>query len=339
MSRYAILIGAVLMAATAHARPPVDLSTLDAGMPGPRTQVLVLGSVHLSRAPKTFRPESLQPLLDRLAAFKPDIITVEQLPGEACDLMAHYPTLYAPDDIKPYCADTSAAKKATGLDVPAAVAEVVRTLKAWPAKPSAAQRRHLAAVFLAANDAGSALVQWWQLPEAERHAGDGLDDALVAQLAKRSQSNNETNQIAARLAVRLGLQRLHPVDDHTGDAIDIPDSAAYGKAVQAAWDRAKPERDPVTTREDVLLKSGDMLALYRFINDPASLRTVAVGDFGAALHDPSPQHYGRLYVAGWEARNLHMVANVRFAFATRPGAHVLSIVGSEHKPWFDALLG
>jgi hypothetical protein len=33
-----------------------------------------------------------------------------------------------------------------------------------------------------------------------------------------------------------------------------------------------------------------------------------------------------------------MVSNVRAAFRERPGARVLSIVGSSHKPWFDSLL-
>jgi len=68
-------------------------------------------------------------VLDRLAAFKPDIITTEDLPGEECDLAARNPARYDPD----YCAPTDAAKAATGLDIPAALAEVNKTLRAWPA--------------------------------------------------------------------------------------------------------------------------------------------------------------------------------------------------------------
>ena len=44
-------------------------------------------------------------------------------------------------------------------------------------------------------------------------------------------------------------------------------------------------------------------------------------------------------MAGWETRNLRMVANIRASFSDRPGARVLVIVGSTHKPWFDTLLG
>jgi len=34
-----------------------------------------------------------------------------------------------------------------------------------------------------------------------------------------------------------------------------------------------------------------------------------------------------------------MVSNIRAAFRQRPGARVLVVVGSSHKPWFDSLLG
>ncbi len=72
---------------------------------------------------------------------------------------------------------------------------------------------------------------------------------------------------------------------------------------------------------------------------PEILRTTIDADFDANLRDASPQYYGRIYVAGWQTRNLRMVANVRAAFRESPGARVLSIVGSSHKPWFAGLLG
>jgi hypothetical protein len=327
------------LAAIGSAQAQVDLSTLDKRMSGPRTQVLVLGSVHLSQMNEAVKPESLEPLLARLAAFKPDIITIENISGEGCDLLARHPAIYRPQDVSPYCRDTDAARAATGLDVPAAIAEVQQALAEWPAQPSAVQRRHLASLFLAANDASSAVTQWLQLPRAEQHPGDGLDDALVAVLLKRATRSNESDQIAARLAARLGLQRVYPVDDHTGDNVVIADEQAYGEAVQAAWKGASAKAAPMREREEALKKGGDMLALYRYINQPDVMRLAIESDFGAALRDPSPQHFGRQYVAGWETRNLRMVSNIRAAFREHPGARVLSVVGSSHKPWFDSLLG
>ncbi len=328
------------LAVPAMAQAQVDLSVLDAHMAGPRTQVLVLGSVHLSQLPKgvEFGPKQLQPLLDRLAAFRPDIITIEGLSGETCDLMRRHPTVYAPGDVSDYCPDTSAAKAATGMDIPAAIAETQRILKAWPSTPTPGQRRHLAATLLAAGDPASAMVQWLQLPATEQRADDGLNDALVALLRQKETRPSESYQIAARLAARLRLQRVYPVDDHTGDNVDVGDPAAYGKAVQAAWDQAAPRARAMRGKEDELARRGEALDLYRFINLPANEQLRVEVDFGAALHDPSSEHYGQRYVAGWEGRNLRMVANVRTTFGDRPGARVLSVVGVTHKPWFDSLL-
>jgi len=323
--------------ATSHAQNA--LPRLDQHDAAPKTKVLVVGMTHLRNAPESFQPTMLEPLLQRLAAYKPTIITIEQLSGETCDLMARYPAIYDPQDVTTYCHETSAAKAATGFDIPAAVAEVKRTLAEWPATPTPAQRRHLAALFLAAGDDTSAAVQWMRLAEAERHAGDGLDEALVADITARSTRNNESVLIAATLAARLGLERVYPVDDHTGDNVPIDDPKAYGKAVQASWDTAKANRQPMLDKEDALMKRGDLLGLYRHINSPDYLRVLNRSDFGAAIADPSPRHYGQLYVAGWETRNLRMAANIRFAFAPAPGTRVLTIVGSMHKPWLDSLLG
>ena len=52
-----------------------------------------------------------------------------------------------------------------------------------------------------------------------------------------------------------------------------------------------------------------------------------------------PPYYGRQYVAWWETRNLRMVANIRASFGNKPGARVLSIVGTSHKPYYEAYLG
>jgi hypothetical protein len=330
---------AMIMAGAASAQTQIDPSHLDKSWVRSRTQVLVVGTVHFRNAPKGSNYQSLDPVLERLAAFKPQIITVEQIAGEGCDFMARHPTTYPPEDLRRYCKDTTTAREATGLDVPTAIAEVDKALKNWPARPAFAQRRHLAALFLAANDDVSANVQWLQLPKTERHAGDGLNNTLVTTLNGQSMRNDESYQIAARLAARLGLQRVFAIDDHTGDSVVVTDEKAFANAIQQAWDAAKAKLDPIHKREDELWRSGDMLRLYRYINDPATLKIAIEGDFGAALYENSPQQYGRLYVAGWETRNLRMVANIHAAFRESPGARVLSIVGSSHKPWFDSLLG
>lgn len=319
----------------------VDLAKLQQSMAGPHTEVLVLGTAHLSNAPKGFKPESLQPLLDRLAAFKPDIIAVEAIPGEECALIKRYPSIYDPENIAPFCIDTGKAKTATGLNQSQAVVAVHEAMKTWPARPTAAQRRHLVALFLASGEPSSALVQWLQLPEPERRAGDGLDDALVARMNKRLASNNEVYRIAAPLAVKLGEQRVYPIDDHTGDNITIPDTQdqAFGAALREAWDSNRARRQPFEEQQKGLLAHNDMLALYRYLNRPDISQLMIETDMGAALADHTPPYYGHMYVTGWEARNLRMAAHIVATFRERPDARVLVIVGATHKPWLDKILG
>lgn len=331
----------LLVAMPATAQSSTRLPLLDAHDAAPATKILVLGTVHLHSAPKDFRVDSLNPVIDRLAAFEPTVITVESTSGEMCDLMARNPAVYDPIDVKEhYCRDASRARATSGLDLPAALAEMRKTLRGWPDHPTASQRRRLAAVFLAAGDNTSATVQWLQLAVPERRAGDGLDNELVAALEQfATGTNNENYQIAARLAARLGLQRVFPVDDHANDGIDVGDQGAYGKAVSAQWAVAAPRRKAMDDAQEALLKGGQMLSLYRLINRPESGLLASRTDFGAALRDPSPEHYGQRYVAGWEVRNLIIAANIRIASGATPGARVLVIIGAMHKPWLDGLLG
>ena len=326
---------AILAAAPLAAHAQGYLATLDRGMAGPRAQVLVLGTVHLSALPPEFNPAALNGVLDKLAAFKPDIITIETESGEECDLAARHPAKYGPD----YCPSADAAKAATGMEVPAAIAEVDKTLKAWPAQATPAQRRRMAALFLAAQDRASAYVQWLQLPESERRPADGLDAALVGQLEKIAKRNNENYLIAARLAARLGLQRVHAVDNHTGDRIDVADMEAFGKSIGAAWAEGGSQLKEREKREQAFAQAPDLLPLYRYLNEPQGLRVYAEANVGPAMRARSPQGYPQIWVGGWEIRNLRMVANVRETFRERPGARVVSIVGVSHKPWFDGWLG
>ena len=335
MNKWTRGIWMLLAAMPLTAQAQVDLTTLDRDMAGPRAQILVLGTVHLNGMPAGFNPAALDGVLDRLAAFKPDIITIETESGEECDLAARHPAKYGAD----YCPGTAAAQAATGLDVPAAIAAADQALKHWPAHATPAQRRHQAALFLAANDVASAYVQWLQLPEAERRAGDSLDTALVALLAKTAKSNNENYQIAARLAARLGLQRVHAVDNHTGDRIDVPDIKAFVRSIEGAWATGAAAQQQRERQETVLTQGADLLPLYRYINAPEGLRILAEANVGPAMRTKSAENYPQMWVAGWEIRNLRMVANIRETFRERPGARVLSIIGASHKPWLDAWLG
>lgn len=327
-------------------RPAFDPSRLKGPPAGKLNEVLVLGTPHLSGLPDSLGPDalavSLAPLLARLAAWRPTAIATEDLSGLQCDSLRRYPSRYR-ETVAGYCPDPSAAGKATGLDVPAANAEAERLLAAWPATPSGAQRRHLAAVFLAAGEPGSALVQWLRLPQAERRAGDGLNEELAAYLDKRLTRRNESTQVAGVLAARMGLERLWSVDDHSADTPDPSDPAeakAYGEAITRAWDNeeGRQRRKKSELLEAAVLQPDGLLAMYRAYNDPVEAMVSYRTDFGAAFAEPSPQGFGRNYLGYWETRNLRMVANIRDVLGRYPGTRMLAIVGASHKGYYEAYL-
>lgn len=305
---------------------------------GPPTEILVLGSPHLSGMPANYNNAQLAPLLDALAALRPGLIAIEAVDGPQCEYLKRYEPLH-PGAAKSYCLDTADALAATGLDVPSAAQAAEKLLAEWPSQPTPAQRRQLAATFLAAGNYASALVQWLRLAPADRVAGNSLDAKLVQFLKTREVSKNENYSLGATLAARLGLERVYPVDDHTADNAARTDPG-YEKAFERIW--SGPKLESRKKKEEALAgrlgSSEALMEMYRKYNSPDEARAAFETDFGAALADSTPKQYGRQYAAWWEARNLRMVANIRAVTALRPGVRVLAIVGASHKGYYEAYL-
>ncbi|MBL4854102.1 MAG: hypothetical protein JKY25_07650 [Robiginitomaculum sp.] len=320
--------------------PSFDPSQHKGPQNGLQNQVLVLGTPHLSGLPDSFKTDQLIPLIDRLVIWQPQIIAIESVSGPQCEFMRNHPNRYA-RSVERYCWDPAPARTATGLNVAQATAETEQLLAQWPENPKAADRRKLAALFLASADRASALVQWLRLPESERHSGDGLDDILVELLNALITNQNENYQIAAPLAARLGLERLYPFDDHTADnPVSEEDRKAYGAAIEKAWDN--PATKKRLQGEKALYANvgspDGLLEIYRSFNAPDWGLLVFKTDFGAALEEPSPQAFGRGYVGYWETRNLRMTANIRGVIGRKPGSRTLVIVGASHKPYLESYL-
>jgi hypothetical protein len=326
------------VAAAQGYQPDFDPSALKGPASGAPNELLVLGTPHLSQLPASFDPAKLQLLNDRLAGWRPQAIAIEALSGTQCDFLRRYPHRYK-DSVDSYCWDPAPAQAATGLDVAAATVQAEQLLAAWPAAPGTSQRRRLAALFLAAGEQASALVQWLRLPEAERQAGDGLDAALVERLHVLETKRNEDYLIAARVAARLGHERVYPMDDHTSDNV-IVDEKAFGEAIKKAWNNPATDKRKRMSQalSERLGTPEDVLAMYRAHNAPGMGRLVFDSDFGAALNEPSPQGFGRGYAGYWETRNLRMASNIRDVLAARPGIRMLVIVGASHKGYLDAYL-
>ena len=301
------------------------------------THVMVLGTAHLSNYSDSLTMSDLDDLLGRLESYAPDVITVEQSSGQTCNRARTFPREHK-GIAESYCFDGAPYREESGLSLPEASFQARNALLDWPETPTASQRRALAAAFIASEDPASAMVQWLRLDSAERVVGDGLGPKTVEMLNRRSQSINETNSIAARLAARRGLERVFPADDHGSELWVEGEREIYGARVSALW---PGEGDPCLEHFKVFddkLKEGDLIGGYRHMNSKESQRTQSNCDFKRTMNDDEPKAYGRQYTMGWEARNLRMVSLIMDAATTKPGGNVLSIVGASHKPYFEAYL-
>lgn len=303
---------------------------------GPRTQMMTLASIHLSGHSQDWRAAWLTPLRARLVAWRPQVITIENLSGSQCEMMRNLPGRYG-ETYDTYCTDATPFQRSLKLTQIEAEARAEQHLATWPHTPTPAQRRELAMLFLAAGDFGSAMVQWLRLPAAERHVGDALSDRAVKHLSRASGGMNESIDIAAEVAASVGLDRLHAVDDHTSDAIFSRQDPAFEPWQQARYEAIVPSPQLVEQAElEKRVRDGEsLLAYYRVINAAHATDDTIQLDFGGALADPHPTRFGRQYVGWWETRNLRMAANIRAAISRTPGVRVLNIVGASHKPWYD----
>lgn len=308
------------------------------------TQVMILGTAHLSNAAEGWDPKVLDLLMDRLASFRPDVITIENQPGPTTSKLWAYRSVY-PEVAASFAGRALLMATIAGLsldmDMPQAEAELRRHVGKVGDNPTPASRRRLAALFAASGDPYSALVQWWRLPSSERVPGDGVSRRLAALLEELGGEREEGVLLAARLAARLGLERVYQIDSQEEDVLTPEESDVFAQKIfpivgerynadPAAKERGKIE--DMTTPESAL-------AAYRKLNDDRIERRLSEVEWLGTMKERTEGDVGRKRVAAWESRNLRMAANIREASARAPGGRVLVIVGATHKIWLEAYLG
>lgn len=344
---FALISGFFAVFSTASVAKPAepaatfDPASLREHVQGPPTRVFVLGTPHLA-AFQTLDARELEPLLERLAAFAPSVIAVESLPAETLFVLdafeGDYPGV-ALDFGKLHRRLAEAAKAETGLSPPAAQAAARRLVAGLGSTPSSADRRRLAATFAAAYDPPSALVQWLRLRPEERRAGDGVSPDLAKALDQYAGRRNETVIVAAELAVRLGLDRLHAADDQTDADLVLSRLAE----LEAQWPKISaalnnPDSDRVRETTARAGEPGELFEAYRALNAPETGLADIHGQWRAYLKADLDGDLGRRRLIQWEVRNFRMAAHLREATADAPGSRVLMIVGASHKPWLDRYL-
>lgn len=338
------IAAAALFAAPAAAQEaePLDLRQFDAALAVEPTQVLALGVAHFSGwsdfVDRHALDAALDPLLDRLEAFAPDTIMIENVSGADCDQLRRYGLFYA-GAADSYCRDIEDAGQFTGLDPVEANMAMLETLMAGGPGEDPVARRTLAAQMLAAGEPYSALVQWLRLPEAERIAGNELSDRMAGRLATLSRSLNESASLAVPLAVRLGHERVWPVDDHSADQLYLRNAEIFGERMQEIWSNGSTEgRARYEALIDKVKQDRDLVAFLRDMNSLEAQEMTIRGDFAKGLADDQKEGVGQDYANWWQVRNMRMAANMVAAMSLNRSQRAVAIVGASHKAYYDNYL-
>ena len=88
-------LASVLALAACGQNDSLDFSGVDPALTVPPTQIMVLGTAHLYNYENNLSLNDLEPLLERLEAYAPDIVTIESSPGMTCQRARSYPREHA----------------------------------------------------------------------------------------------------------------------------------------------------------------------------------------------------------------------------------------------------
>ena len=345
------LLLALLLAAVAvptHAQQPeskgspISATVSDSAA----TTVFVLGTPHLSGVADRFEPSMVDSLIAALDAFGPDAIAIEKISGRQTAAMERWGGPW--DDIVERFAGTflyygHRVQEKTGWTWSEAHQRADSLLVVARSKDKLASRTRLTLIqsLTAAYRLPSAVLQWSHLAPDAREASTSIPDTVVTALNKRLDAANEVYSIARRLAHERGHSRLYPIDHQAEKDLAIPIFRPLMKAIGDSIQKAM-NAHPVLRRADSLenagLKTGELLPMYRYLNRDEVGRADVSTQWESMLDVDLPNAMGRKWLALWETRNLHMVGHIRRVTAQHPGGRVLVIVGSSHKPFFDAYL-
>ncbi len=338
------LCGAGLSARPAvRADPGFDPAAARQRMVLPTTKVMVLGLSHLDRAPKAFDPAWLEPVLCRLRAYAPDVILTEAMSGEQLAGIAAYRAVRGNAD--KWAGSTGAVAKSAQQALAIGPADALATANMLSARPdpAPADRRRLAALFLAAGEPFSAATQWLQLPPTERIAGDGVIAAMKTAIEQFGAARSELASLAVALAVQLKRPRVYSAGDHLSDAA-LPDDAAFDAALKAnpaiidGLNKATAELAPFSSKALSIDTPDRVLPAFRALNSARFGQLDAQAQWLSLQQSPTMGAVGRQRVAAWEAQNLRMATTIREVTAPIPGGKALLVVGAAHKPFIEAYL-
>lgn len=315
--------------------------------PAFQSEVLVLGTAHLSNEKERLTAAHLAPLLTRLATFDPTRIAIEALHPDELALLAERekddPAAAQLLDMFGRSIVTAgrAMQEVLGLDRVSAERQAHALLGQHGAAVADDDRLRAVAYLIAAFDLNSAMLQWSYLSPRAREAAATLPPDIHAMLQRRLESSNEIITLALPLARTLGLQMLHCIDSQYDGVrtLSAPRAALEDLFSDPARggmldEQRQARADSV---KNAAFAAGDLLPLYLHMNS-AEHQLGDVSQWNWLFQQRNSEGLDRFRYAMWELRNLRQTTHIIDVAASGVPERVLVVVGASHKPYLDRLL-
>ncbi|GAB3748442.1 hypothetical protein [Microlunatus parietis] len=272
------------------------------------TEVLIVGMAHLTA---DVPDAAIAAGRDRLLAWRPDLIAIENLPGHLVVEYEERGGAFADFPVGGAAIARACAATVSGL----------RPWSVWRARRVAldvdASLTDRVIGWLLAREPENALLLPWR--EAD------LPVAAVEALAELEQAPSERIRVGVAIARELGHPYLVHFDDHAG--VELLEHCPDG------WDDTE-EAYYRTIREGTRLPAGS--TDHDHWRKWVDVGTSPYADYWEHLESggragyPDPSGVVRVRLAQWRTRNLAMAARLREATGLVPGGRVLAVVGSAH---------
>ncbi len=306
---------------------------------------MVLATPHLSSYSKEFSSRALDPVIQKLKNWGPDLICIESAAPGSMNFMIQNPVLYRSVlnefgkenqslanyfQEKKNCDWQTAMKRYDSLG---------RQLQVDP--NNSVNKVAFTQYSFASYRFYTALLQYKTL-NAQELVNLGLDEDKKNVLENTLASSNENVQLGFRLAQEMEKNEILQIDDHLDKDLFMRIAPALINELNSNKEYQKIHEDPFykETQQKLLtgLEEKNLLPYYRMINTSVHQKKDKEVQWELFFRTNLDSRLDRVRVGLWETRNLNICSHIRRASSLYPGRKVLVIIGSSHKIFLDEQL-
>ena len=306
--------------------------------PAKKTQVLVLGTMHLEQT-ENVQEKDVSRVVDSLMQYHFDAIAVEQMSPELLLDMNSRTEQYWKDLISNFQSTiTTGAHYQDLYHTDYGNAKIIIDSLLAKDKLTEADRIEFMKASLCAYDVWSASLQYQFISDKK-----SIDSATVALMNDYTNSLNEINLIGIHLAQKSNIRKLYPIDNMQDETILIHDFPEFIPDYQASQDKlslimSSPFYHKVDSIQSRGVSTGDLYYAYKFLNSNEYMIGDKKGQWDIWFETDFKSKSDRSRYSLWEMRNLQIAANIMRLVAAYPEKKILVIIGSSHKSFIESYL-